>query len=468
MPNNKSIRVQDLALDLGNFRIMQQVDETHIAQAMISSRPDYFFALMDSLADDGYLPTENIIVLKTEETLVVKEGNRRVAALKLIHGYLTSDDIPDSITTKIAKLDSTWKADNESVPCAIYEEKDAAIVDRIITLAHGKGVKAGRDQWNAVARARHNRDVNKISEPALDLLEKYLKQGRNRTPQQAMRWAGEYPLTVLDEAIKRISTRLGASNAPDLVNRYPSIKYRDALEAIMKDIGLESLKFPGIRKTDTDFAAEYGVPLATASGDSASTSGGSSQPSGSQGAQGGTASGNTQAGTGATTAASKTAAIAIQNPRAVKATLKKFKPLGNNRQKVVTLRDEAFSLDLKKNPIAFCFLIRSMFEISAKAYCDDHKASGGPSATKADGSDRKLVDVLRDVTNHMVNPAGQKPDQAMLKILHGAMTELAQQDGLLSVTSMNQLVHNPTFSVTAGDISTIFGRIFPLLEAMNQ
>jgi hypothetical protein len=47
------------------------------------------------------------------------------------------------------------------------------------------------------------------------------------------------------------------------------------------------------------------------------------------------------------------------------------------------------------------------------------------------------------------------------------MTELAKTDGLLSVTSLNQLVHNPTFSVNPGDISVMFFNIFPLLSEMN-
>lgn len=467
MPTNKLMRVRDLTLDHSNFRIMRQVDEAHVLQAMISSRSEYFFALMESLLEDGYLPTENIIVLEIggpSPAMVAKEGNRRVGALKLIHGYLACDDIPDAIAHKIANLPVGWKADNECVPCSIYEEKDAVIVDRIITLAHGKGEKAGRDQWSAIARARHNRDVNKASEPALDLLEKYLKGGKNLTPQQAYLWAGDFPLTVLDEAMKRIATRFGVVSAPELAKKYPVIPHRDALDGILLDIGLQSIRFETIRRKGMDFAAKYGVPPAATAGGR----GHSDSQAGSTGAGAGASGQSASPVSGAGTTTAKPAAVAIQDPKAVKATLRKFRPLGNNRQKVVTLCNEALNLNLNKNPIAFCFLLRSMFEISAKAYCDDHKASGGPSATKTDGSDRRLVDVLRDVTNHLTTPANQKPDQAMLKTLHGAMTELARSDGILSVTSMNQLVHNPSFSVTARDICTLFGNIFPLLEAMNR
>lgn len=156
--------------------------------------------------------------------------------------------------------------------------------------------------------------------------------------------------------------------------------------------------------------------------------------------------------------------MALNDPKAVRRVLKSFSPKGNNREKVVTLRNEALKLNLSDNPIAFCFLLRSMFEISAKAYCEDQKANGGPSITKS-GQDRALVDVLRDISIYLTK---QNTDRAMMKKIHGAMTELGKPESILSVASMNQLVHNPSFSVTAGDISVLFANIFSLLEIMNQ
>lgn len=484
MPTTNLISIDQLKLDLSNFRTVPQANELHAVQVMISISPDRFWALMESLVDDGYLPTENILVLKTGDSseMIVKEGNRRVAALKLIHGYLSSSDIsiPDNIISKIKNLPAEWKTTNARVPCAIYAIKDASLVDKIVTLTHGKGEKAGRDHWTAVARARHNRDVNKLAEPALDLLEKYLINGKNLTPQQAERWSGNFSLSVLDEAIKKISTRFGVSSAPDLARKYPSIQHRDVLEDILKNIGLEIIGFPIIRDKKEDFATKYGPPTApmppptgntspqnTPSAGASTGAGGQSQ--GTQGTagsgQGGqNTTGAVQGGQGVPTG-TKTAAVAIHDPRAVMRALRTFVPSGNNRQKVVTLRDEARKLKLKDNPIAFCFLLRSMFEISAKAYCDDHKASGGPSCTKPDGNDKNLAVVLGEITAHLTN---QKTDKAKIKALHGAMTELGKPEGILSVTSMNQLVHNPQFSIAVSDIAAVFGNIFPLLEAMNQ
>jgi len=145
--------------------------------------------------------------------------------------------------------------------------------------------------------------------------------------------------------------------------------------------------------------------------------------------------------------------------------LAKFSPVGDGREKIVTLKNEAKKLKLKYHPHAFCFVLRSMFELSAKAYCKDHAKANGPKSTKADGSEKSLADVLREIVEHLTQG---KSDKAKVKQLHGAIAELAGHNGLLSVTSMNQLVHNPRFSVDEKHICTVFNNIFPLLEDMNS
>ena len=111
--------------------------------------------------------------------------------------------------------------------------------------------------------------------------------------------------------------------------------------------------------------------------------------------------------------------------------------------------------------LAFCFVFRSMVEISAKAYCTDN----GLSMTKSGGKEKTLVEILRAAAHHLTK---SQSDMAMVKALHGAMTELGKGDGLLSVTSMNQLVHNPRFLVNPSDIAILFGNVFPIVEAMNS
>lgn len=478
MPENKTIAVGELTLDLANFRTVRQKSELAAVQAIIATSPDRFWALVDSLLTDGFLPTENILVLRSGRggaTKTVKEGNRRVAALKLLHGLIPTAKlaVPDELVPEIRKVSSEWRSANASVPCAIYKSSESSVVDRIVTLAHGKGEKAGRDQWNAVARARHNRDVNSGAEPALDLLEAYLDSGLNLTGNQKARWSGDYPVTVLEEAMKRIAPRLGLASAGAIAKAYPNVAHREGLEALLADIGMKELGFELIRAKDVDFGARFGFPAATTSPEPATsatpTSRGSSSPSGpgtsggSRSASGSSASTGTGPSGGA--AAPKPKALSINDPKAVQRLLKTFVPRGKGREKVVALKEEAARLDVGKTPLAFTFVLRSMFEISAKAYCSDHSKSRGPSLVKSDGSDRSLADVLRDIVKHLTKNSS---DKAMVKALHGAMTELGKADSLLSVTSLNQLVHNPKFAISPSDVAIRFGNVFPLLEELNK
>ena len=96
---------------------------------------------------------------------------------------------------------------------------------------------------------------------------------------------------------------------------------------------------------------------------------------------------------------------------------------------------------------------------------EENAAIGGPSYRKSDGTERTLENVLRDIAKHL---AKGSTDKDMTKALHGAMAELGKKEGVLSVTSMNQLVHNTVFSVTTSDVCTVFSNVFPLLKAMNQ
>lgn len=474
MPTSVQIEVSLLNLDLKNFRTVPQKEESDAIRAMISIKPDRFFAVIESIISDGYLPTENIIVLDDGKDKIVKEGNRRIAALKLIHGYYSMEDfgLPNSILESIKGITAKWKLENKSVPCTVFLSSEAEIADRIVTLAHGKGEKASRDPWNSVARARHNRDVKQGTEYGLDILEKYLKLGNNLNNQQKERWGGDYPLTVLDESLRKVYLRLDYSSVSELVTKYPKINFIHEMENILLDIGLEQIKFQEtLRNLELDFPSNYGIPpkISTQSQTNAKPG---IKPDSNQGNQISGNSSTAQAGShnkGSTSSNSNTNPIqtqtlpkasAVNDPRHVATLLKQFAPKGNNRQKVVTLRDELRILKINNNPIAFCFILRSMFEISAKAYAADHTLS----LMKTGGKEKSLVEVLRMITAHLTS---NNSNTAMVKVLHGAMTELGKSEGILSVTSMNQLVHNPSFSIVPSDICIMFANIYPLLEAMN-
>jgi len=86
MPITQLIPVREFTLDLFNYRSIPQNNEIEAAKAVISIKPDYFWALVESLIDSGYLPTENILVLESKDSTpinTVKEGNRRITGVRL-------------------------------------------------------------------------------------------------------------------------------------------------------------------------------------------------------------------------------------------------------------------------------------------------------------------------------------------------------------------------------------------------
>jgi hypothetical protein len=475
MAKTQRVPVKDLSLDLRNFRIVPQTTEKAAVSAIIAINKERFLGLMESLLEeDGFLPNETLITIRKGQKIVVKEGNRRVSALKLIFGIIKRDPdhIPERIEKLIAKLTPAWMKDNEKVPCLIFDETDDAKVDRLVSLTHGKGEKASRDPWEAIATARHNRMVNQGSEPGLDLMENWLEIGRNVSGTQRERFGGTYPITVLNEALQRLSPRYKKSPR-ELADAYPKLRPRESIEAMLLDIGLSTITFEGMRTYNA--LDNYGLPSlpeatpatgsgavgsAGATGATGAANGANNGSAGNANGQPGAGSGTGQAGGGA---GGKPAAVPLNSQASVMRTLGKIKIVGPNRDKVVTLRDEARRLKLEKNPLAFCFILRSMFEISAKAYCKDHEKTGGPKLVK-DGRDQSLVNLLRDIADHIKKT---QPTKEVEKQLHGAMTQLGEGHRLLSVTSMNQLVHNPDFTTDMNSICTVFHSIAPFLQLMN-
>lgn len=481
MAITQQINISDLKLDLKNFRTTPQTDEANAIHAMIAVNPNRFGGIIDSLLEDEYIPTENIICQKDGKDIIVKEGNRRIAAMKLILGLHNPDDfqIPESTKSKIKSLDAAWKTRNQSVPCSVYEATETDRVDRIVALTHGKGDKASRDPWTSVAKARHNRDINKAKEEGLNLLEKYIASGRNINAQQKERWAGDYNLTVLDATLPKLLSRFNYANVNTLVSAYPKVNEREKLEAILLSIGLGDLGFKQIRDDKNDFTVGFGfapipdptpTPPSTPQPNSPQAGGNNPQqqnPNNSVSTNpAGTAPTITTPTTGAgqsnpTTPSPITPAVtpssATNTQKHVNTLLRQFTPT-SNRPKVVTLRDEMLKLKIKDNPIAFCFLLRSAFEISAKAYCDDNSL---PTAEQ-NGREKTLAALLTQVKNHIIASS-----PGMSRQLHGAHVEATNPNKILSVTSMNQLVHNQSFSILPNDVCTVFSNIYPLLEAMN-
>src|SRR5262245_6992119 len=137
MPVVKLLPVLDLRLDPKNYRHMPQSSEEKALHAMAGLKTHYFWGLALHILTKGYVETENIVVLKTSPTdanPLVKEGNRRVAILKLALGALKGKDleIPDDVRDSIAALSKEWCEKNSKVPCLVFEPSEEADADAVV------------------------------------------------------------------------------------------------------------------------------------------------------------------------------------------------------------------------------------------------------------------------------------------------------------------------------------------------
>lgn len=375
MPERSAKKAADLSLDLENYRMTRQEDETASLHGMIAVGAKDFWGLMESILDEGYTGEGNLIVIHDGEDpskLVVKEGNRRLAAIKVTRGLLDLDadiEVPPAIKRAMARISAEERSDKKDIPVLIYPHEQADIVDRIVSRKHGKGGNAGRAEWNSVPRARHNR-AQGANEYGLDLLEKYIVRGKNLTPQEKAHWQGVYTLTVLDEALGRIVAFLGrTSSVKDLVAAYPKSPHRVALESVLAAIGRHELKFPDMRSRPNEpkwSPAPYGfaAPAADSSSSARSASGLGAESATERGPQGsgGSATGGEAAGSTSSDNGGSTRPDSFATYKELQKWFGDLRVVGDHREKVAILAKEAAKINVNSAPHAVAFVVRSMFD----------------------------------------------------------------------------------------------------------
>jgi len=460
---SKALSIKKLSLDLPNYRTVKQKSERGALEALVEINDRPFWALTRSLLTHGYMPTEQIVVQKQSNKYVVKEGNRRVAAMKLILGLLKSPNVsvPTDIVDQISRLNPAIKKSLSSAPCLVFRANQTKEVDQIITRIHGKSLGEGRVRWEAIAIARHDRDVNKNSQPVLDILESFLNSSTECTKNESSAWTGDYPLSVLAEALTGVVRRLRFESLSDLHSKYPSNKkVKNFIDRIIVDVGRKILTFPKIRDKQSEFGALYGLPpitKPTPSPRALQELNVFPSPNGQESSKGSKFSASPSVPVTAASRASNSVASILRN----------FHPRVTGSEKLVTLSGELKTLNLNKCPHAFCYLLRSMFEISAKLYIERNRKRSQLRTHDEDGKELSLKDKLNQVIKHMVkfNP---RDDDMLKKRLYSAQSVINDKFSILSVRSLNELVHNTHFITSADHIRSVLHNVMPLLEEMNR
>jgi hypothetical protein len=144
--DTKEIQIDDLLLDKLNPRIPED-KRSLTPEALLKYVADTYnsIAVARSIAKHGYFPSEPLIALKDNNTYIVLEGNRRLAALKLL-----KDKNARTTLAEPAEWDNL-SAEGSITKVPVIIVKDRRSVAPIIGYRHIAGIQ----QWDAYAKARY-------------------------------------------------------------------------------------------------------------------------------------------------------------------------------------------------------------------------------------------------------------------------------------------------------------------------
>jgi hypothetical protein len=193
----KEIRVTDLQLDTTNYRTGKQNDQRDAIRALIEEQKNKLVNIARDIMEYGLSPLETILVVPVPDEksrFTVVEGNRRVAAMKLVNQ-------PD------LAADTTWhnafKRLHKSAPgqvpkkvrCAIAKSKEEAFL--WIQRRHDTGLKgAGLESWSTIAQYRAHAAQGR-SAPEFDALEFTLAHGKLDPDVEERVNGQDFPITNL-------------------------------------------------------------------------------------------------------------------------------------------------------------------------------------------------------------------------------------------------------------------------------
>ena len=151
--------VEDLLLDLENPRTGTVDGQAEALEAVIRLNSQHFRNMMRSVKENDLDPGDSFYVIADEqdESFVVVDGNRRLAALKVLGNpdLLDGTKLGDTTKKRLREAASEY-VPVEPISCVIFETREDA--NDWIERRHGKGLEGeGRIAWGTLESERFKR-----------------------------------------------------------------------------------------------------------------------------------------------------------------------------------------------------------------------------------------------------------------------------------------------------------------------
>jgi hypothetical protein len=174
MAKVESIPIDNLLIDTDNPRLEGSLQDQRAAICAVAvNQGPKLAVLAKDIVEHGLNPSDSLVVTQFEEGshyFVVLEGNRRVAALKILEDPgLISGAVEDTIVSRFRKLSTQYKDPVKEMQCVIVGER--ADATHWIELRHtGENDGAGIVRWAGKETARF-RQRSGQKEPHLQVLD---------------------------------------------------------------------------------------------------------------------------------------------------------------------------------------------------------------------------------------------------------------------------------------------------------
>lgn len=154
-----SFSVDDLLLDKGNYRFQRAVNQEDCISKIYESNTGFFVNLMESIAVDDMGEPILVYLDKDKNENIVLDGNRRIAAVKVLNDPSLSPT--PNVKKKAEHLKSITTFNFSDIHAQVSEDK--SLILKTVYERHAAGQGRGRLDWTALANAKF-RFIEKISD----------------------------------------------------------------------------------------------------------------------------------------------------------------------------------------------------------------------------------------------------------------------------------------------------------------
>jgi len=435
------IAISNLLIDTNNPRLEEiQSNQQRALCAIAAQQKSKLVVLAQDIVKHGIDPSNLPVVvppLEDSEQYIVLEGNRRIAALKILENpNLIVGSVDNSLTERFRKLSEKYlHSPINHVSCVVVDAKAKA--NHWIYLRHtGENKGAGIVRWGGAETARFRQRSGK-KETHLQVLDFLQNRGEISTDDRK-----KVPVTSLKRLLSNpyVRTKLGIDfRAGDIVTRFDGNEVAKGLRRVVKDLsdGVVRTKDIYTRQNRIDYIDRI-LP-----GDLPDIS----KPVGNFRAL--------SAGLPPSSAIIKQLKPKGRPPGKQRPNLiPRGFALSIGQDRINEIYHELRQLHVEKFPNAVSVLFRVFLELSLDFYIDKHQLR----TTQKDRLNKKLLDVANDLKDK------GKLDDQQFKVVQRA----AQADHFLAstVTTMHQYVHNRYFFPAPSDLRAAWDSLQPFTQAM--